>query len=81
MTLYVGTYGGTLYALNTADGKTLWSKPASSWIWAGPVSDGTNLYVGDANGKLVAYPALRWQQALGTGFEWSHRWLSLSLRW
>ena len=55
--LFVGTYGGTLYALNNADGKTLWSKPASSWIWSGPVSDGTNLYVGDANGKLIAYPA------------------------
>ena len=55
--LFIGTYGGTLYDLNTADGKTLWSKPASSWIWAGPVSDGNNLFVGDANGKLLAYPA------------------------
>jgi len=55
--LFVGTYGGTLYALSTTDGKTLWSKPVSSWIWAGPVLDGTNLYVGDANGKLVAYSA------------------------
>ena len=54
--LFVGTYGGTLYALDPASGKPLWSKPASSWIWAGPVSDGTNLYVGDANGKLIAYP-------------------------
>jgi outer membrane protein assembly factor BamB len=54
--LFIGTYGGTLYALSTANGKTDWSKPASSWIWAGPVSDGTNLYVGDANGKLIAYP-------------------------
>ena len=54
--LFVGTYGGTLYSLNTADGKTLWSQKTSSWIWSGPVSDGTNLYVGDANGKLMAYP-------------------------
>jgi len=28
-TLYVASYGGTLYALNTADGKTAWSKSAS----------------------------------------------------
>lgn len=66
--LFVGTYGGTIYALDTATGKTLWSKPASSWIWAGPVSDGTNLYVGDANGKLTAYPvsggAKLWEQDL-----------------
>ena len=55
--LFVGTYGATLYALNTANGKTLWSKPASSWIWSGPVLDGTNIYVGDANGTFSAYPA------------------------
>ena len=66
--LFVGTYGATLYALNTADGKTLWAKPASNWIWAGPVSDGTNLYVGDASGKLAAYPVAGgnklWEQTL-----------------
>jgi eukaryotic-like serine/threonine-protein kinase len=65
--LYVGTYGATLYALNTSDGKTLWTKTVSNWIWAGPVSDGTNLYVADASGKVGAYTfagARLWEQAL-----------------
>jgi eukaryotic-like serine/threonine-protein kinase len=69
--LFVGTYSATLYALSTSTGKTLWSKPtssSSSWIWAGPVVGGSTLYVGDATGKLTAYPttgaAKLWEQSL-----------------
>jgi len=55
-TLYVGSYGGTVYAMNTADGGTRWSAAASSWIWSGPVLDGSELYFGDAKGSFYAHP-------------------------
>ncbi len=54
--LYVGSYGGTVYAMNTADGATRWSAAASSWIWSGPVLDGSDLYFGDAKGSFYAHP-------------------------
>ena len=67
-TVYVGSYGGTVYALNTASGEARVFKQTTSWIWSGPVSDGKNLYVGDANGKFFAYPLTgmgqAWTQAL-----------------
>ncbi|MFH1523863.1 MAG: PQQ-binding-like beta-propeller repeat protein [Chloroflexota bacterium] len=55
-TLYVGTYGDSVYALNTTNGETRWSSSASSWIWSGPVLNGTDLYVGDAKGSFYAHP-------------------------
>jgi outer membrane protein assembly factor BamB len=68
-TLYVGSYGGTVYALKTANGSarslTTTSKTNSNWIWSGPVLDGTTLYFGDGNGSLYAYPVS------GTGQTWS----------
>jgi eukaryotic-like serine/threonine-protein kinase len=54
--LYVGTYGGALVALNTSNGTILKQQMASSWIWSGPAQDGVNVYVGDANGMFYSYP-------------------------
>jgi outer membrane protein assembly factor BamB len=55
-TLYVGSYGGTVYAINTTTGEAQISQKASSWIWSGPVLDGNMLYFGDGNGALFAHP-------------------------
>jgi outer membrane protein assembly factor BamB len=54
--LYVGTYGGVLVSLNTLNGEIIQQKTVSSWIWSGPAQDGTNVYVGDANGIFYAFP-------------------------
>ena len=64
-TLYVGSYAGTVYALNTANGVTQWKAAASTWIWSGPVLDGTTLYFGDGNGSLYSHPVG------GTGQPWN----------
>ncbi|MGA2488855.1 MAG: PQQ-binding-like beta-propeller repeat protein [Anaerolineales bacterium] len=64
-TLYVDSYGGTVYALSTANGVVRWSAAASSWIWSGPALDGTTLYFGDGNGSLYAHPVG------GTGQPWN----------
>jgi len=66
-TIYVGTYGGVLVSLNTGNGSILRQETASSWIWHGPAQDGTNVYVGDANGKFYAFPMT------GTGQPWTQQ--------
>ncbi len=65
--LYVGTFGGDLVALNTQNGTILKQEPVSSWIWLGPVTDNTNVYTGDANGNLYAFPIS------GSGQAWSQQ--------
>ena len=68
-TLYVGSYGGTVYVLSTADGSarmlTTTAKSTSNWIWSGPALVGSTLYFGDGNGSLYAYPVS------GTGQSWN----------
>ncbi len=54
--LYVATYGGELVSLNTLNGEIIKQETVSSWIWSGPAQDGTNVYVGDANGMFYAFP-------------------------
>ncbi len=66
-TLYVATYSGVLVSLNTRNGEILRQETTSSWIWSGPAQDGTNIYVGDANGMLYAFPMT------GTGQAWSQQ--------
>jgi outer membrane protein assembly factor BamB len=50
--LYIGTFASTMLALNTKDGKILWSTPTSGWVWSGPALDNGNLYFGDLNGTF-----------------------------
>ncbi len=66
-TLYVGTYGGVLVALNARNGEIIQQETASSWIWSGPAQDGTNVYFGDANGMLYAFPMT------GAGQPWTQQ--------
>jgi eukaryotic-like serine/threonine-protein kinase len=55
-TLYVGTYAGLLISLNTLSGEIIHQEKLSSWVWYGPEQDGTNVYVGDADGMFYAFP-------------------------
>jgi outer membrane protein assembly factor BamB len=66
-TLYLGTYGGKLITLNTRNGEIMHQETTSSWIWSGPAQDGTNIYVGDANGMFYAFPMT------GTGQPWTQQ--------
>jgi outer membrane protein assembly factor BamB len=65
--LYVGTYGGVLVSLNTRNGEIIQQETTSSWIWSGPAQDGTNVYVGDANGMFYAFPMT------GNGQPWTQQ--------
>ena len=66
-TLYIGTYGGALVALNSQNGEILKQDNTSSWIWSGPAQDGTNVYVGDASGMLYSFPMA------GSGQPWTQQ--------
>ena len=65
--LYVATYNGVLASLNTTNGQVIQQEKTSSWIWSGPAQDGTNVYVGDANGMFYSFPES------GTSQPWSQQ--------
>jgi outer membrane protein assembly factor BamB len=56
-TLYVGTFGGKLFALDSQDGSILWEFTSEGWIWSGPALDDSTLYFGDLAGYFYAVDA------------------------
>lgn len=60
--LYVGTFGGKMFALDGQDGSILWEFPTEDWIWSGPTLDNDVLYFGDLDGNLYAVDAEDGQQ-------------------
>jgi outer membrane protein assembly factor BamB len=56
-TLYVGTEGGTLYALDAATGDVSWTAPMGSAVTESPALAHDTLYVPTASGDLVAVAA------------------------
>jgi outer membrane protein assembly factor BamB len=64
-TLYVGSFGQLMNALNPQNGEILWSKPTTGWIWGGPTLDQGVLFFGDLDGAFYAMNAadgaIRWQ--------------------
>jgi len=61
--LYAVSYQGKLGALNTANGRTMWARDASSYV--GIAEGFGNIYVSESTGAFSAYEvaggALRWQ--------------------
>ena len=57
-TLYVGTFGSQLVALDpAASGKVIWRFTAQNWIWATPALVNNILYFGDLSGNFYAVNA------------------------
>lgn len=56
-TLYVGTFGNELIALDSNTLSVIWRKPTQNWVWAGPALDNGTLYFGDLSGYLYAFNA------------------------
>jgi outer membrane protein assembly factor BamB len=52
--LFAGTLGDSVFALETASGKTIWQQSVSSRAWSAPVVGDGNLYVGDQAGKIFS---------------------------
>ncbi len=56
-TLYVGTFGKEMYALNGSDLSIKWRFSTHDWVWAGPALANNVLYFGDLAGNFYALKA------------------------
>lgn len=49
-TLYEGTFGKEMIALNASDGSIKWRFTTQDWVWSGPVLVNNSLFFGDLSG-------------------------------
>ena len=56
-TLYLGTFGNELLAIDPSNGQVKWRYPTQGWIFASPVLDGERIIAGDMKGHLFAVNA------------------------
>lgn len=56
-TLFVGSFGSKLFALNADDGSIIWEFPTQGWVWSGPALHNGILYFGDLAGYFYAVEA------------------------
>jgi outer membrane protein assembly factor BamB len=57
MSIYVGTIGKEMIALNAETGEIRWSAPTDEWVWSGPLLVDGVLYFGDELGFFYALNA------------------------
>ena len=55
--IYVGTFGKQMYALDSANMSTKWVVSTLDWVWAGPLLSNNVLYFGDISGNFYALKA------------------------
>ena len=67
-TLFVGTIGKKITAINCENGKTIWQNEAKDAVWAKPLYLNGNIYVGDLSGNVYSIDAesgkLNWTNSL-----------------
>jgi hypothetical protein len=54
-TLFVGSNGGSFYALDARTGQPLWQHDLGTWVSAGPAVSGNTVVVGALDGNLYAF--------------------------
>ena len=52
--LYVGTFGKQMIALDAATGRVRWRFDTQDWVWSGPTLNNNVLYFGDLSGNIYA---------------------------
>jgi outer membrane protein assembly factor BamB len=65
-TLFVGTFGSEMIALDAETGNIQWQFPTQGWVWSGPALGDERVYFGDLSGEFYAV-----SQASGT-LVWSY---------
>lgn len=55
--LYVGTFGKQMIALDASNGNIQWRFDTQDWVWSGPALDNKVLYFGDLAGNFYALNA------------------------
>lgn len=53
-TLYMGTFGRELVAIDSTNGNVLWRVPVTGWVWGGPILVEDQLYFGDLDGYFYS---------------------------
>ncbi|HUH97876.1 MAG TPA: PQQ-binding-like beta-propeller repeat protein [Anaerolineales bacterium] len=56
-TLYVGSFGSRVFAINAADGSIRWTAKTNAWVWSDPSVNSSNVYVADINGQVYSLDA------------------------
>lgn len=56
-TLYVGTFGKEMLALDPSNGAVKWRFSTGDWVWSGPALENNVLYFGDLAGNFYALNA------------------------
>ena len=56
-TLYIGTFGKEMIALNGSDGSIKWRYTTQDWVWSGPVLVNDSLFFGDLSGNFYGLNA------------------------
>ena len=60
-----------MVAVDSSNGKVLWSQPTLGWVWATPLLNEDVLYFGDTEGYIYAFSAkdgkTLWSRQLDTG--------------
>jgi len=68
--LYIGSIGGVIYALEAETGDLIWQLETGGQIWATPTIDGDTLFIGTFDKKLYAIDinsgSEKWQQPFET---------------
>lgn len=56
-TLYVGTFGSQIVAIDSRNGKIIWKLDTEDWVWSSPTEADGKLYVGDQSSTFLIIDA------------------------
>ena len=56
-TLYVGSFGSKVFAINASEGSILWTANTKAWVWSDPTINVSNVYVADIDGQVYSLDA------------------------
>jgi outer membrane protein assembly factor BamB len=56
-TLYVGSFGSKVFAINAADGSVKWTTSTKAWVWSDPSANASNVFFADIDGQVYSLDA------------------------
>ena len=56
-TLFVGSFGSEVLAVNGRNGRIAWRAETEDWVWGGPSLVGEAVYIADLSGQIYAFDA------------------------
>lgn len=62
-TLYVGSFGSKVFALDAASGAIRWTAEARDWVWGAPAQSGDTVFAADLSGRLYSLGSVNGKNA------------------